>query len=432
MLPNDGGLYYAFTIVDKSATIDLNGKKIIRDFESKYGIFQTKGKAHLVLKDTSENKTGMVYVHTLSEGNLVKNGVGDSTDKCSIIIEGGIYEVKVMKKTGVGMIDSRIDADVSVDGVFNERGIWVKGGSFILGNVGKGGPNSNGSPWIFNTSGNGERNIVITGGSFNADVQNQYWVFEAEFTKDSALKYDEVSKTYTVVKAVCYVKIPISSYTGDDGKTYWWEYPFGCETFEEALTKVEWYESDDQKRAGVSNTIIMLEDCCVNDLKPDGKEFYLESEGVLYTLSGKDVPDGISFKAHGNSCTLHISSSQYSCEDGYCINANCGTFIPFTSEHRYDSSITCIDQECKDCRTEIPKSTNHDYEIIDNHKVCLMCGHTVPLTMSGGTEGITSPDNKTTQNSSNQLEVSDIVTGTMVVIAVAILGMIIFDVVRKP
>ena len=61
-----------------------------------------------------------------------------------------------------------------------------------------------------------------------------------------------------------------------------------------------------------------------------------------------------------------------------------------------------------------------------------MCGHTVPLTMSGGIEGITSPDNKTTQNSSNQLEVSDIVTGTMVVIAVAILGMIIFDVVRKP
>ena len=96
-------------------------------------------------------------------------------------------------------------------------------------------------------------------------------------------------------------------------------------------------------------------------------------------------------------------------------------------------------QECEECGTEISRSTDHHYEVIGNQKICTMCGDTIQLPLQEGADSNhpgqlwpNNQNNQTTQNSSDQLEVSDIVTGTMVVIAVSILGMIIFDVVRKP
>ncbi|MBQ2762784.1 MAG: hypothetical protein IJF47_03610, partial [Candidatus Methanomethylophilaceae archaeon] len=303
-------------------------------------------------------------------------------------------------------------------------GLWIKGGTFTLGDIGT---DTNGSPWIISASGDSAYEVKIVGGTFNGNIQNQHYMFESEIPKGYALKSDS-NGTFTVVPAVCFVNV---QWKGDK----WYTYEYGCESFEEALEKISWYTDDTGKSGGYGNTITMLDDCCINDLEiPKGVEFNLQSEGKLYALPNTDTSG---LKVHfipqdGATCTLHISSSSYNCKGGHCINAGCGEYLPPVKDHSYDSSITCIEQECEKCGTKTNVSTDHDYKTIGSQKVCSMCGHTVPLTMSGGTEGITSPDNKTTQNSSNQLEVSDIVTGMMVVIAIAILGMIIFDVVRKP
>ena len=414
------GKDWALCVSNISITIDLNGKSINYTPETGskvyQGLIKTENNAYLVLKDSSDAKNGKVYASDLDH-SLVYN-----SSSCSLIIESGIYHVNnLVDTTGRGMIYTCCNAEESNG---NLTGLWIKGGTFILEDVGE---DDNGSPWIISASGSNIYEVKITGGTFNDDVQNQYWKYESEVQKEYALR-NNGNGTYTIVDAVCYVNVQHKS-----GK--WYTYPYGCESFEEALEKISWYTDDAGKSGGYGNTITMFDDCCINDLEiPKGVEFNLKSEGKLYALSNTDTSG---LKVHfipqdGTTCTLHISSSSYDCKGGHCINAGCGEYLPSVKDHSYDSSITCIEQECEKCGTKTNVSTDHDYEIIGSQKVCSMCGHTVPFTMSGGTEGITSSDNKTTQNSSNQLEVSDIVTGTMVVIAVAILGMIIFDVVRKP
>ncbi len=406
--------------------------------DSDSGILSIDSDATLILRDSSEEKEGSISATKVPGSFIVNHG--------TCIFESGKYEVQEIKNVeyGYGMIATSTDADLDANGNLKGKGVLIKGGSFRLGNVGKG---SNGSPWLINVGGKNEGNVIVTGGTFNADIQNQYWIFEVEIPKEYALK-DNGKGTYTIVDAVCYVNVQHKS--GN-----WYTYPYGCETFEEALSKINWYVLKDDAFAddklgdgetsegtlisGYGNTITMFDECCIDDLRLDildpnnQKEFNLVSEKGLYTLNGTTLSDKVhcSMLSGGNNiCDYHVSSSNYSCLPGNCIK--CHELINPAVEHSIDLNKKCIDQNCKKCGSLVIAEISHNYKIVDNHKVCSMCGHTVPLTMSGGTEGIISPDNKTTQNSSNQLEVSDIVTGTMVVIAVAILGMIIFDVVRKP
>ncbi len=444
------GKEWALCVSKKTITIDFNGCSInfTPPDESPCYVLITDLGAHLTLIDSSESENGGIYA-TQMNGNLIRN-----KDECSIVIESGTYSANAITDENNGMIDTRCATIIDDNGKISS-GVWIKGGKFTLGNVDT---MVNGAPWIFNASGQNVREIIISGGTFNANVQNQYYPFEAEIPKEYALK-DNGNNTYTIVKAVCYVNV--NHYSGG-----WWTYQYGCESFEEALQKVDWNNHKKEEKVngvtkyinGWGDTITFLDDCCVNDLLPlpEDKNFYLESEEKLYVLDGStNLPAYIHFTSQ--NFHLHTSSSLFHCKGGYCID--CSQWLDPTVDHTIDSTKECMDQECEECgslvigsgnhtithpmkkcinqtctkcQSLVQASVSHNYEIIDNHKVCSMCGHTVPLTMSGGTEGIISPENKTTQNSNDQLEVSDIVTGTMVVIAVAILGMIIFDVVRKP
>lgn len=438
----EGSGDYAFLIQGKSITIDLNGYSIRQDSaSSRYtSIIATKvanSPTHLILRDSSENKQGSIYtigtpqprnINAILIWNDCTNSAStDDEIECSITFESGTYHA-VSVSNGDGMIYNSSHTEIENGSI--KKGIWVKGGTFILDNVGD---LDNGSPWLFNCKGqNVGKDVLITGGTFNSDIQNQSYIFEMNIPQKYALK-NNGDGTYTIVDAVCYVNVYHKS--GN-----WYEYPYGCESFEKALGLVDW--GNVKVNEGKGDTITMIGDCCINDLDiPENVEFNLKSEGTLYALPNTDTSG---LKVHfipqdGDNCTLHISSSPYECISGYCINDGCGASLPPVRGHSYNPSITCIVQECEECGTEISRSTDHDYEIIGNQKICTMCGDTIQLPSQDGT-GPNPPgqlwpnnqNNQTTQNSGNQLEVSDIVTGTMVVIAVSILGMIIFDVVRKP
>lgn len=132
-------------------------------------------------------------------------------------IEGGSY-----------ILDAASDSLVYSGG----GNVYVKGGDFELTNVGAG---ENGKPWIFNVLGNDDTRVFITGGTFNADVNHQFWFLEARVDKTMTLKED--NDTWTVVPAVAYVN------QGMLYGPYYGRADFGYATLEEAIVAAD--DADD-------------------------------------------------------------------------------------------------------------------------------------------------------------------------------------------
>ena len=92
--------------------------------------------------------------------------------------------------------------------------VTVNGGTFILDNVGN---RNNGFPCIFNANGNNTKNIIVNGGTFNYDINHQYWCFEVNVPKSKALR-NNGDGTWTVVESVAYVGEKVDSeYTHNVG-----------------------------------------------------------------------------------------------------------------------------------------------------------------------------------------------------------------------
>ncbi len=185
----DGQFNTYFKVEGKTVTIDLNGKTISGEFNSTpmlVGVFSTENNGHLTLVDNSDEGTALV---DLESGNdKVYTLIANYESGCSITINGGTY-----------ILDKAIDSHMYTGG---NEGIVVNGGKFILGNVGDG---QNGKPWIFNTVGANERHVIVNGGTFNADINHQYWAFEVFVPETLALKSNEENDTWTVVDAEAYV-----------------------------------------------------------------------------------------------------------------------------------------------------------------------------------------------------------------------------------
>ena len=130
--------------------------------------------------------------------------------------------------------------------------VTVKRGTFILDNVGTG---ANGSPWIFNAQGRNERHIVVNGGTFNADVFHQYWVFEVQSPETVALQYNEETGLYTVVDAVAYVNEQHFS-------SRWYTKNVGYATLEEAIAAVK-----DQQTVTIGKNVYISAPECVTLVK---------------------------------------------------------------------------------------------------------------------------------------------------------------------
>ena len=201
----------------KELTFDLNGHSVKVDAYAEdlvnakgkmlVAVFSTDGGGKLTLTDSSEAKTGKVEV-TEHEGARVYSMITNYTDGCNVTINGGTYSANKV-------YDSLIYSG-------SNEGITVNNGNFYLGNVGEG---QNGKPWIFNVLGQNEGHTTVNGGTFNADINHQFWGFEVYVPYIKALQANEENGTWTVVEAEAYVAEPWKQ----------WDREVGYVTLEEAI-----------------------------------------------------------------------------------------------------------------------------------------------------------------------------------------------------
>jgi len=173
-----------FKVEGKSVIVDLNGKVISGTYGDTstmlVGVFSTDNNGHLTLTGN-----GTVNVD-VAEGATVYSLLANYEEGCTITVKNGSYT-----------LSKAHDCLLYTGG---DEGMLVDGGTFFLGNVGEG---QNGKPWIFNTLGANDRHAFVTGGSFNADVSNQYWKYEVQFPADRiVVKEGEMYKVIQYVEAM--------------------------------------------------------------------------------------------------------------------------------------------------------------------------------------------------------------------------------------
>ena len=188
----DGTLAAMVVVANNTVTIDLNGFDLTVDADKMtqdlYAVFAADNKGHLTLMDSigggSVTATGKTFAASNTTAYSIMMAYEPGT---SLTVKSGEY---VMESAHDSLIYSGGD-DV----------VTVEGGKFILGNVGDG---TNGKPWIFNALGSNERNVTVTGGTFNADVNHQYWIHEVQLPKEKALVKGN-DGMWTVVDAKAYI-----------------------------------------------------------------------------------------------------------------------------------------------------------------------------------------------------------------------------------
>ena len=221
-----------FKIEGKSITVDLNGKNIsanTTDLKVElYGVFAVDNKGELVLEDSSDREG---KVELIAGGANIKALIVNYSQDSKVAINGGSYIVDVLPN-GNGMIYS-----------YGDNNIIINDGNYYLGNLGT---LSNGSPWIFNGKGQQINTIIVNGGTFNADVNHQKWMFEVKVPENRALKKID-DKTWTVVEAEAYVD------EWEETDT-WYLRKIGYATIEEAEASAE-KKLENAKTATGDNTL---------------------------------------------------------------------------------------------------------------------------------------------------------------------------------
>ena len=197
----------------KTVTIDLNGKELYCEAnmdDMLVGFFSTENNGHLILKDSDGDAEVKVDATSKVYALLVNY---DETS--AMTVEGGNY---ILNEASDSLVYSGGD------------GVTVNDGNFELGNVGEG---ENGKPWIFNVFGKDDNQIIANGGTFNADVNHQYWADEVYVPQDKALKMND--DTWTIVDAVAYVAENYWTYGEYDPRIRY----VGYATLEEAIAAAD-------------------------------------------------------------------------------------------------------------------------------------------------------------------------------------------------
>ena len=263
LLDNNFDTY--FLVEGKTVTIDLNGKIISGEYTGTntmlVGVFSTDNGGHLTL-------TGNGTVNVTAT-NKVYSLIANYEDGCTITIENGTYT-----------LDKASDSLV-YSGGYTDAAVTVKDGTFTLGNVGTG---ENGKPWIFNVLGAGDHHVLITGGTFNADINRQYWSNEAVVDK-ACYVVNNGNGTWTVMPgAVAYVNVGML--TGP----YYAPKDVGFKTFEEVLEAIKAEE----------NAVITLLDNVTLDIT------------AWETLAiGRDDAKTITIKGNGKTLTFNKLNSDW-------------------------------------------------------------------------------------------------------------------------
>ena len=237
-------------------TFDLNGHTMtvdaaaadLADAKSQFllAVFSVDKGGKLTINDSSEAKTGAVIVN--ANDATVYSVVTNYTEGAYTTINGGKF---VADKVGDSMIYSGSD-----------NAVKVYGGTFLLGNTGTG---SNGKPWIFNGYGQNGTNIEVYGGTFNTDVNHQYWAFEVEIPSTLAVKSNG-DGTWTVVPAAASI---LEKYNTKYNRTV------GYATIEEAIAALP------KSKDGIVTI--------VNDVTVENPITVAADETVVLDLNGKTI-----------------------------------------------------------------------------------------------------------------------------------------------
>ncbi len=278
-----GGKYTSLVLVTgKSVTIDLNGKKICSEVEkgTLYAFFATEKNGHLTLVDNAGD--GCAELKAL-EQDVIYSLIMCYDDTCTITVNSGKYTANDVTSA---LFYSQVDEKITVNN-----------GTFILGNVGT---ESNGSPWIFNASGQNTKNIIVNGGTFNDDVLHQYYPFEVVAPKERALR-NNGNGTYTMVDAVAYVNE--QEWSGG-----WYTNEIGYATFEEAVQA-----ANDNSNVGATksnkkntaiNTLTIISDCTAEEPVTITRDVTITGTG---TVTAKASP----MIQVGDGITLTIKSGEF-------------------------------------------------------------------------------------------------------------------------
>ena len=351
-----------FLVEEKSVIIDLNEKTISGEYTGDsmlVGVFSTDNNGKLTL---TGNGTIDVTAKGTVYGLLVNYEAG-----CSITIENGTYK---LDKASDSLIYSGSDETVTVNG-----------GTFHLGNVGTG---SNGSPWIFNAKGQNEANIIVNGGTFNADIIHQYYPFEVMAPKEKALK-NNGDGTWTMVDAVAYVN-------EQEWSSKWYTNEVGYATFEEAYAAVEEYKAATGKRPEkIAETITLLKDVTIeidmtkNVTIKKGNNNVTVADGVKFYAGTYDwdvsahVPEAY-YALYNESTKLYTVRCMLLAGTNVAIGNYLGIGFYYDSafflaDEEYYVEITHVDANGNEIKTKYVKgksaewTTKGSYNIIKYHQL---------------------------------------------------------------
>ena len=295
--------YAAYVCVaGKAVTIDLNGKKLtgntdVMNGTKLYAAFASDEGGALTLKDSvgtaSVKVTGTAAAYCLLMGFEVG---------CKLTVEGGVYEL-------ANASDSLVFAGAASDIV------TVNGGTFTLGNIGTG---ANSSPWIFNANGKNANSISVTGGTFNADVNHQYYKYEVSIPRTLACKANG-NGTWTIVPAVAYVNELYDSARTD----------VGYATFAEAIAAAEKYNGVATILAGTytENLNVNKAVTVVGETDAEGNNL-VSFNGKLNVTANGAIVRNINFKNTGTAC--YVGAKDVLIE-GCSLEGSNGLYQSYTS-----------------------------------------------------------------------------------------------------
>ena len=177
-------------VTAKDITLNLNSKTINVDYNGGQYLFAA------------------VYVADGAGLTLTGNGTIDIT-------ENGINVAYMFWKRGttghLTIENGNFHMDDAGDSMVYTNGseiVTVKGGTFTLDKVGT---RDNDFPCIFNVKGSNDGNVIVKGGTYNYDINHQYWAFEVYVPETLALQ-NNVNGTWTVVEAEAYVVEQFKNY----------------------------------------------------------------------------------------------------------------------------------------------------------------------------------------------------------------------------
>ena len=322
-------------IEEKSVTIDLNGKVITvspkeGELPGQWHVFSVDENGSLTLKDSSAAKTGTI---SITANNKFHSIAICYADGATLYIEGGNYKAD--------------DTQSSLVYSQHEGSVFVSGGNFTLDSIGT---RANGSPWIFNAAHNDANYITVTGGTYNADVNNQFWETEVYVPKEQALKYND-NGTWTVVPAVAYVEEHGMKYPNSSKKpeSYYFR-KTGYASLADAVASANNY-FDEGVTADKTNKIFLLKDCMVDNLLEirdnitiavaDG----LDKIPTVFWLGDRDMFELV------DENKLSIISGAYNCNvnewcpDGYAAVENDAGLFEVVTGYKANYIIPANDNE---------------------------------------------------------------------------------------